>query len=370
MDPPLIDRRLGMLAYSTDSPPVAARLRARLSDFVVVEVAGGVLASEAGGAGPPWLSGGDHAVFSVAKVGVETAEAAARLGRFLRSEVSYCGLKDKRSVSIQFMSCRVRNPPRLLRLGRISARLVGFSPERVHPGLIDGNRFFVIARGERIPPPRVSRFPNFFGYQRFGDREPFNHDIGHLLVSRRFREAAELLSQKARPGMPEWRVRAALERGESPVKALISLGRRMLSFLIQSYQSFLFNVLLSRRISEGRADPEPGDVRSAAGVFNTFSGSLALPMPGPQVVIPGKLLDELRPIMREEGVSPSDFRVKELGIEVPGGFRQAFVSVPDLSVREVGGGTLLSFTLPRGSYATSVLRELIKPSNPSAQGFF
>ncbi|RLG46364.1 MAG: hypothetical protein DRO06_04560 [Thermoproteota archaeon] len=369
MDPPPIDRRLGMLVYSTDTLPVSARLRARLSDFVVVEVSGGVLASEAGDVRPPWISGGDYAVFSVVKVGIETAEAAARLGRALRSEVTFCGLKDKRSVSVQFMSCRVRSPPRVLRLPGISARLVGFSPERVHPGLIDGNRFFIIARGERVPAPSVSRFPNFFGYQRFGDREPFNHDIGRLLVLRRFREAAELLSQKARPGMPEWRVRRALGRGEHPTKALLSLGRRILLFIVQSYQSFFFNVLLSRRISEGRVAPEPGDVRCAAGIFNAFSGSLALPLPGPQAVIPRKPMEELKPIMREEGVSLSDFRVKELGIEAAGGFRPAFVSVPDLSVREIPGGTLLSFTLPRGSYATSVLRELVKPSDPPGQGF-
>jgi tRNA pseudouridine13 synthase len=48
-----------------------------------------------------------------------------------------------------------------------------------------------------------------------------------------------------------------------------------------------------------------------------------------------------------------------------GGFRQAVIKCEDFSVVE----PMVSFTLSRGSYATVLLREIIKPQDPIKAGF-
>ena len=48
-----------------------------------------------------------------------------------------------------------------------------------------------------------------------------------------------------------------------------------------------------------------------------------------------------------------------------GGFRQAAIKCQSFSVTE----PFVSFTLSRGSYATILLREMMKPSDPIAAGF-
>ena len=48
-----------------------------------------------------------------------------------------------------------------------------------------------------------------------------------------------------------------------------------------------------------------------------------------------------------------------------GGFRQAILLCKDFAIKE----PYIDFTLSRGSYATILLREIIKPSDPVAVGF-
>jgi tRNA pseudouridine13 synthase len=49
-----------------------------------------------------------------------------------------------------------------------------------------------------------------------------------------------------------------------------------------------------------------------------------------------------------------------------GGFRQAPLWCMDF---EYGGQLKVSFKLPKGSYATTLLREMIKPDDPVKSGF-
>ena len=65
-------------------------------------------------------------------------------------------------------------------------------------------------------------------------------------------------------------------------------------------------------------------------------------------------------------MSPKDFFVKEMQeISGEGGFRHAVMLCRDFA----SSPPHVSFTLSRGSYATMLLREIIKPSDPVALGF-
>jgi tRNA pseudouridine13 synthase len=72
-------------------------------------------------------------------------------------------------------------------------------------------------------------------------------------------------------------------------------------------------------------------------------------------------------MLKEENISPKDFYVKEMQeLSVEGGFRQLPILVNDFSYSD---DLLVKFKIPVGSYATILLRELMKPNDPIKSGF-
>jgi tRNA pseudouridine13 synthase len=71
--------------------------------------------------------------------------------------------------------------------------------------------------------------------------------------------------------------------------------------------------------------------------------------------------------MDEENIRPRDFYIKEMQeMSDSGGFRQAPLCCREFNYK---GSLVLSFKLPKGSYATTLLREIMKPMDPIAVGF-
>jgi tRNA pseudouridine13 synthase len=74
-------------------------------------------------------------------------------------------------------------------------------------------------------------------------------------------------------------------------------------------------------------------------------------------------------ILEEEGVNPKDFYIKEMQeLSHQGGFRQAPLWCMGFS-HERGPPLTVSFSLPKGSYATTLLREIMRPQDPIRSGF-
>ena len=70
--------------------------------------------------------------------------------------------------------------------------------------------------------------------------------------------------------------------------------------------------------------------------------------------------------MCDEGITHKDFFSKELQeISNEGGFRNSSIQCADYSVKD----NVVSFSLSRVSFATVILREIIKPENPLTSGF-
>jgi len=72
-------------------------------------------------------------------------------------------------------------------------------------------------------------------------------------------------------------------------------------------------------------------------------------------------------ILSGKGLTPNNFFLREMQeLSVEGGFRQLPLMVKDIDYEKTKG---LKFRLPIGAYATTLLRELMKPSNPIKAGF-
>jgi tRNA pseudouridine13 synthase len=270
--------------------------------------------------------------------------------------------------------------------------------------------------------------PNYFGQQRFGSKRPVTHEVG-LAILRGDWEGAVLAylgnpserepdeTRTARAYVDETRDwEGALSRlpdwlryersmcheladretvdSEAYRAALETVPTNLQQLFVNAAQSYLFNRVLSERLDRGLAFDRPvaGDVVCFAD--RDAPEGLTVPDPDRTQRVDGSRVDTVvrhcergrafvtaplvgtettlgegepgaieREVLDDAGVDPTDF-------DLPGEFhstgtRRAILVRTDLAVDR--DPLTLSFRLPKGSYATVVLREYVK-TDPADRG--
>ncbi len=275
--------------------------------------------------------------------------------------------------------------------------------------------------------------PNFYGHQRFGTTRAITHLVGKAIVKGNLEEAAMLFLAEPSPyeHHKSRRVRAELQATQDFKQALqdfpvqMRFERLMLAhlvenprdfsgafrrlpsklqrLLVQAWQSYLFNRFLSARIRAGflMGKAELGDyvvnlersglpmvktgkivdssnVTETNRLIQTGKMRVALPIFGAKQKLSSGEMGELeKRILEEEGVEAVSFRVPAMPeISARGELRAAVCPVMDFVGRRISPDTnddllqaALEFRLLRGSYATVLLREIMKPTDLIAAGF-
>jgi tRNA pseudouridine13 synthase len=188
------------------------------------------------------------------------------------------------------------------------------------------------------------------------------------------------------------------------IGAFKRLPIRLQELFVQAYQSYLFNRFLSERIRNGFPlnTAEVGDYIvnvERSGVPMTKTGRVAsadalaetnesIKMGKIQVTLPlvgikqrpsqGTMGQIQRQILEAEGVKTENFRIDAIP-EISGRGQLRTVTAPIESFELRGASASadrprerqaeLEFMLLRGSYATVLLREIMKPRNPASAGF-
>lgn len=405
------------IPYLTDDlPGTGGRLRALDDDFLVEEVP----AYAALGLGDhTYLRVEKRGIPTHEAV----ARMARALGIRPR-DVGYAGLKDAHAVAIQTFSVE-HVPPDAARAalaGIPGVRVLDAKRHRnkLKIGHLRGNRFVVRVRDvcdDAEPRARAvlgalaaRGAPNWFGEQRFGARAD-NDAIGRLLVrgemdaacdaivgpgavadgdervvEARARYAAGDLSGAAAAFPPTHRAERtivdALLRGKPKASAVLDVARPVLRLLVSAYQSALFNRLLAERLPSVGA-LEAGDLaylHAKGAVFrvddaaheqpraDTLEISPSGPMFGTHTLLAdGAPGERERALLSAEGVEPRQFDVRGIGefdgerrpFRVP--LRDAEVAPGPVDPGDSAPSIVVSFELPRGAYATAVLREVMKP---------
>ena len=158
-----------------------------------------------------------------------------------------------------------------------------------------------------------------------------------------------------------------------PLRAMRAIPLSIRRFFVQAFQSYIFNcsVSLAFEESEELFMPKQGDVcydkKNILGKFeNDPEQRLAIPLVGYSYYKKNRFDYQISKILEKEQVSAKDFFVKSMQeVSDEGGFRQAVIKCENFSVVE----PMVRFTLSRGSYATVLLREIIKPQDPIKAGF-
>lgn len=308
---------------------------------------------------------GEHLYIKVTKRGLATPDLVRRLSSVLgvkAQAIGVAGLKDARAVTTQMVSIQGVNPDLISRLKLddqlLKVDVLGRHRNRLRTGHHAGNRFRLIIRDvadhadESVPAvleQLVRRgVPNYFGPQRQG-KGGDNYQIG-----------AALLNDPRR-------------------RDKMSRAKRI--WYLNTYQSFLFNRILAKRIDridhvligdwamklENGAcfrveDAEKEQSRadrfeiSPTGILFGSRVSWASGEPG--------LIEEA--VITEAGTTREALVTAAKSCGFRGERRALRVQLIELEWSLDGSVLALSFALPPGAYATSVLRELMK--HPATAG--
>ncbi len=323
-------------------PVGRAVLRRQFEDFRVIEQTDLALDGE-----------GEHLWVRVRKQGITTAQLAKELAAWAGVRavgVGFSGLKDKHAVTEQWLSLtlpgRADPPPpnaddwQILEQKRHRKKL--------RRGLHSGNQFEIRLREfdgdtqqleQRLQQLREAGCPNYFGEQRFG-------------------RAGDNVSQAAGMFARTLKVR----------------DRQLKGILISAARSHLFNQLLDQRVVAGNwTEALPGEVLMLAGsrsffVADEIDETLQQRLHSGDVRLSGPLWGR--------GDSPASGQVAALEQQIPEQFaelvqglaaaglrqerRALRLDLADLTWYLLDRDLVVEFSLPSGSFATAVLREIIE----------
>jgi len=340
----MLDQAIHALAYACGVPVTSGCIRRFPEDFQVSEI--------------PLLEPdgqGEHVWIQVRKRQQNTAWVADRLARHAGvsgREVSYAGLKDRQAVTEQWFSVHIpgKSMPDWSAVNDETVEVISVArhSRKLRRGALQGNGFRIHVRDvqgdrqaleQRLATVSSQGVPNYFGLQRFGSGGSNLRTADTL-----FRHPRSRLSRQRR------------------------------SLALSAARSFLFNQVLSQRVADGTWNRAiGGDALQLQGSHSYFIADAIdaelIMRVGAQDVHPTGPLPG-------SGKNPVQGECRQLEDAVLAGYQDWQRGLAAQRVKQdrralrlvvsnlqwnwpAADELVLTFTLPAGGYATSVLRELI-----------
>jgi tRNA pseudouridine13 synthase len=401
--------------FTTDFPGIGGAIKERPEDFFVQELP---LYEPSGE--------GEHVYAEVQKVGLTTFEAIKRIADALNvssRDIGYAGLKDAHAITRQIFSIPGTTEQAVmnLRFPNLTIQWAARHGNKIRLGHLAGNRFAIKIR--QVDPMDVVKLqpvleilktrgmPNYFGEQRFGRRGD-NDKLGATLIRGRPEEMLKILLGSPNPkiddpqtikartnfekhdldgamkGWPrsgglERRILARLMKTGKPGQAVRAIDEKLRRLWVSALQSRLFNEVIAQRLAaiDRLVDGDLAYKHENGACFlvesaateqpraDAFEISATGPLVGYRMSNPqGAAMQIEEAIFKSHGLTPGHF--KQEGRDRAKGARRPIRVQPKdtqlaAGVDEHGQHITVAFTLPAGSYATVLLRELMK--NDQAQ---
>ena len=359
---------------------------------------------------------GDHLYLLVEKRRLTTYDLLRELSSALdckERDLGYAGLKDAQAVTRQTISVPLRKPDDVKGLDIPGVRLLSakLHTNKLRVGHLAGNNFRI-----RIHHPVAESMeraetvlgvlqdlgvPNRYGSQRYGVLGN-SHLIGRAILQGAYQDAVRtIVGDPQQITHPGWRKAAeafrnddlenAIENlpqhcrserkllqmirdGKSARKAVMAMPRKLLRLYLSAYQSSLFDRMVDMRLDSMerlcKGDLAYKHVNGASFLVtnpeleqpraDAFEISPTAPLFGYKTKLAEGQSGILEhSLLESEKLSLESFKLTG-GLAMAGERRPIRVPIHSCSCEQSEGGIIVSFSLPKGSFATSVLAEVMK----------
>jgi tRNA pseudouridine13 synthase len=310
---------------------------------------------------------GKFMYFILRKKNRNTLDVIKELSRQLgisEKNIGFAGSKDKHAFTEQMISIK-GNKLSKLKIDNVSLELVGYGNKRISLGDLKGNNFEIVVRNlNKCEFNQITFIENYYDEQRFSNN---NVAIGKHLINKEFKQAVVLID--------DVKVKKFIEEHPKDfVGALKKLPMRLLKMYVHSFQSFLWNFMLADKLRKGDVLKE---VKYSMGefVFVNKKWDIDIPLLGfssefnsNNLDLDDLKLDYLKlDDLKLEYLEPADFIIRQIPeLSMEGGMRESFVEIKSFKIGKKEKDELnqgknkvkVSFFLPKGSYATMVIRKL------------
>jgi tRNA pseudouridine13 synthase len=364
-------------------------------------------------------SDGEYYVHVLRKQKLDTHQALARVARLAgvdRQDIAFAGLKDRQGRTEQWITIRGRRLDH--RASDLRVMFRGRTDRPISSAQSRGNRFEIVVRELssheldtlRHNAPSLARdaLPNYFDDQRFGCLRHGQGFAMHAVLRSDYEEALHRLVARPSPvaitgdvklkgilaqRWGDFEVCAEIARGpvyrpvfqhlvEQPGDfrgALALLPTRMLLIHAFAYQSYLWNRAVDRMLHRGLPSGARTTLPTLVGRLLAWHAPrrelmrdllrLRTPLYGPHGEGGSpEFKAAMQDVLRGQGVRPADFAANAVpGMILREEERELLLRPRQLEVVETGRDetaqgkfrAMVSFGLPRGSYATLVIKRLL-----------
>lgn len=394
--------------YVSENDKIQGEIREEFSDFLVEEV-------------PKFVpnGSGENIWLFIEKKKISTLDIAMQIARNLKisqKRIGFAGMKDTNAVAKQWFSVTNYPKSKLEELTLYNAAIKKIVPhtKKLRLGQLLGNKFEIIIRTDEKDITSVwdilrelerKGVANYFGWQRFGYKRPNTHLVGKALIKNDLKEAVDTYVGKpyekesvgakiAREEYDHGNIKKSLDlmpknlsyertmlksliknekKPDKYRKAIDALPIPLKKMFVGAYQSYLFNAIVSERIQFGINRYSDGDIlinndekitakpENVQKEIDSFNLHPTAPLLGSKVPLASDKIGKIEiDVLKKEKVKLEDFECKLMPKLGSYGIRRAIrFKLSDISCESHQKGIKVSFFIPKGCYATAVLREII-----------
>jgi len=323
---------------------------------------------------------GEYCYFLLKKNSLTTLDAIRIISNELKipiKNINCAGNKDKNAVTEQYISIKEKTKTleKDFSLKNIELKFLGRGKERIYIGKLLKNEFEITIRNlinadiaklkNNIKLLKKLNFflPNYFDEQRFSRK---NYEIGKYMVKKDYKKASDLLKNDAQfAGLTDY----LLKNPNDYVGALNKLNKRVLRLYVHAVQSYIYNETVSRYISTFKNNKS---INYSLGKFNfplNKMKNIKIPLIGFDSSLRNdKIGNIIKDILKQQNFDIKAFlnrQIPELTPEADG--RNLFTEIKNFELVYIADDELnknmkkanVKFALPKGSYATMVVKFLL-----------